>query len=98
MLEYDRINISEGTDINKTNTSKECKICHYWYFTGIGFKYEPCLCNDCHGLMEKAISFNDVAIAYVKRSAYKIHFWYISKDDAISIMNNSNLIDKMSVL
>ena len=31
MLEYDRIDISEGIDINKTNASKECDICHYWY-------------------------------------------------------------------
>ena len=67
-------------------------------FEDIGFKYEPYLCNGCHGLMQKAISFNDVAIVYVKGSAYRIHFWYMSKDDAISIMNNSNLIDKMGVL
>ena len=32
MLEYDRISISEGIDVNKTNASKECDICHYWYF------------------------------------------------------------------
>ena len=32
MLEYDRIDISEGIDINKTNSSKECDICHYRYF------------------------------------------------------------------
>ena len=32
MLEYDKIHISEGTDINKTCVSKECDICHYWYF------------------------------------------------------------------
>ena len=98
MLEYDRIDISEGIDINKTNASKECKICHYWYFKDIGFKYEPYLCNGCHGLMQKAIRFNDVAIVYVKGSAYRIRFWYMSKDDAISIMSNSNLIDKMGVL
>ena len=48
--------------------------------------------------MQKANSFNDVAIVYVKGSAYRIHFWYMSKDDAISIMNNSDLIDKMGVL
>ena len=48
--------------------------------------------------MQKAISFNDVAIAYIKGSAYKIYFWHMSKDDAISIMNNSNLIDEMGVL
>ena len=98
MLEYDRIDISEGIDINKTNASKESKFCHYWYFKDIGFKFESYLCNGCHGLMQKTISFNDVAIIYVKGSAYRIHFWYISKHDAISIMNNSNLIDKMGVL
>ena len=32
MLEYKRIDISEGIDVNKTNLSKECDICHYWYF------------------------------------------------------------------
>ena len=48
--------------------------------------------------MQKAMSFTNVAIVYVKGSAYKINFWYMSKDDAISIMNNSNLIDKKGVL
>ena len=93
MLEYDRINISEETDVNKTSKSKKCNICHYWYFRDCGFKYEPALCNGCHDLMQKAIHFNDVAIGYVKVNAYRIHFWYMSKDDSISIMNNSNLID-----
>ena len=98
MLEYDRIDISDRIDTNKTNASKEFDICHYWYFKDIGFKYEPHICNGCHDLMQKAISFNDVAIVYVKGSAYRSHFWYMSKDDAISIMNNSNLIDKKGVL
>ena len=97
MLEYDRNDISEEIDINKTSASKKCDICHYWYFKDIGFKYELNLCNGCHDLMQKDMSFNDVAIVYVKGSAYRIHFWYMRKDDGISIMNNSNLIDKMSV-
>ena len=66
MVEYDRTNVSEEIDIKKTNASKEWKICYYWYFKDVGFKYEPYHCNFCHGLMQKAISFNDVAIAYVK--------------------------------
>ena len=74
MLECDGIDISEGTDVNKTSTSKYCDICHYWYFKVIGFKYEPCLCNGCHDLMQKTMSFNDIAIVYVKGSAYRIHF------------------------
>ena len=44
------------------------------------------------------MSFNNIAIVNVKGSAYRIHFWYMSKDDAINIMNNSSLIDKIRVL
>ena len=55
------------------------------------------LCNGCHDLMQKAMSFNDVAIVYVKGSAYRIHFWYMSKDDAINIMTGSKLVDKRGV-
>ena len=98
MLEYDRIDISEGIDVNKTNLSKECDICHYWYFKDIGFKYQNYLCNGCHDLMQKAMSFDNVAILYIKGSAYRIHFRCISKDDAINIMNGSNLDDKRGVL
>ena len=78
--------------------SKECDICRYWFFKDIGFKYEKYLCNGCHDLMQKAMSFNNVAIVYVKGSAYRIHFWYMSKDDAINIMNSTNLVDKSGVL
>ena len=98
MLEYNRMDISEGIDVNKTNLWKECDICCYWYFKDIGFKYEKNLCNGCHDLMEKAISFNNVTIAYVKGSAYRIHFWYMSKDDSTNIINGSNLVDKIGVL
>ena len=31
MLEYIRIDISEGINMNKTSASKECDICHHWY-------------------------------------------------------------------
>ena len=97
MLEYDRIDISEEIDVNLTNLSNECDVCHYWYIKNVGFKYELCLCNGCHNLMQKAMSFNNVAVVYVKGSAYRIHFWYMSKDDAINIMTGSNLVDKRGV-
>ena len=48
--------------------------------------------------MQKAVSFNDVAVIYVKWSAYRILFWYMSKDDAVNMINNASLIDKMGVL
>ena len=97
MLEYDSIDISEEIYVNKTSASKEWDICHYWYFKDVGFKYEPYLCNGCHDLMQKAMSFNDAAVLHVNETAYRIHFWYMSKNDAISIMNNSNLGNKKCV-
>ena len=62
MLELDRINISEGIDANKTSATKECSICHYWYFLDKNFKYEQYHRNGFHDLMQKAINFNDVGI------------------------------------
>ena len=62
------------------------------------FNYEPFLCNGCHDLMQKAMNFNDVPIVSIKGNDYRIHFWYMSKDDAISIMNNSNLSEKTGLL
>ena len=99
MLEYDRIDISEGTDTAKSNNnSKECSICYYWYFLDKNFHYQSYLCNGCHDLMQKAVSFNNAAIVTVQGNEYRIHFGYISKDDAISIMHNSNLVDKKDTL
>ena len=72
--------------------------CHCWFFKDIGFKYQPDLCNGCHDLMQKTMRFNNIAIVYIKGGAYRIHFWYMSKDGAINIMNGSNLVDKRGVL
>ena len=94
MLEYNKIDISEGIDVNKTNASKELDICHYWYFLDKNSIYEPYLCNGSHDLMQRVMNFNDDAIASVKGSDYKIHFWHMSKNDAINILKNSNLNEK----
>ena len=48
--------------------------------------------------MQVAMSFKNVDFVYVKGNAYRIHFWHVSKDDAINIMNGSNLVDKRDVL
>ena len=76
------------------NTSKECDFCHYWYFVDKNFNYQPYLCNTCHDLMMKAVSFNDVAVVFVKENAYRIHFCFMSKNDAITLLNNSVVSNK----
>ena len=48
---YDRIDVSEGNDVNKTSKSKQCKIYHYWYFLNKRFKFETVVYNGCHDLL-----------------------------------------------
>ena len=57
MLKYDRIKLAEGTDVNKTYGLCKCIICHYWYFLEKNFRFQPELCNGCHDLMLKVMSF-----------------------------------------
>ena len=47
MLYYDRIDISKGIDLAKSNNSKECMICHHWFFNH-GFKFQDSEYNCCH--------------------------------------------------
>ena len=49
-------------------------------------------------LNRKSSDFNNVAIVYVKGSACRIHFWHMSKDDVINVVNGSNVVHKMGVL
>ena len=89
------IDISKGIDVNKPDKSKQCDICHYWYFFDKKFSYEPYLCNCCNDLMQKkAINFNDVAAVSVKGNDYRIRFWYMTKNDAINLLNNFWLDNK----
>ena len=74
MLEYDRIDISEGVDINKTNLSKECMLCHYWYFLIKNFSYGSYLCDGCYDTVNKSISFKNIVIIHVKKSVHRIYF------------------------
>ena len=98
MLEYKRIDISEGIDINKTNLSKECMLCHYWYFLDKNFSYGPYLCDGCYNITQKSIKLKNIAIVHVKKSVYRIYFLYMSKLEAKKLITNSNLIDKKCIL
>ena len=59
LLYYDRIDVSEGTNINKTSSSKQCDICHYWYFVDKGFKFQPNVCNGCPDLLMLSMNLSD---------------------------------------
>ena len=98
MLAYDRIDILEGIDIDISDKSKECMLCHYWYFLNKNFRYGPYLCDGCYNIMQKSITFENIAIAHIRESAYRIYFLYMSKHEAKKLINNSNLTDKKGAL
>ena len=71
MLQYDRIDISEGIHINKTSAEKERMFCHYWYFKDIAYKFELHVCNKCHDVLMTAYELKNIAMLTVKRVGYK---------------------------
>ena len=103
MIEYERIDISEGIDLNKTNKSKECMLCRY-YFLNKNFSYGPYLCDGCYNMNQMSAGSESIDVVYVKGNAYRIHFWHMSKHKhkrkrkAISLIANFNLIDKKGIL
>ena len=63
MLEYDRIDISEGIDIKKCKeTSTECSLCKFYHFLDKNFNYGPYLCNGCYDMSLKGISMQNLLI------------------------------------
>ena len=99
MLECDRIDISEGIDVNKNiSTSKKCYLCGYWYFIDKNFNYQKYMCNACHDISTNAISMYNLCIGYNNGNAYRINFAFMSKNVALNLIKNIIIIDKKGVL
>ena len=88
MLYYDKIDISEGIDVAKSNNSEECMICHYWCFNH-GFKFQDSICNDCHDLTMLSVNISDVTIVPVKNVDYRCFILNISKSETINLLKSS---------
>ena len=94
MLQYQKIDASEGIDVNKTSASKECELCRYWFFKDIGFKFEEHVCNKCHDLITIAYSLKDIAILNAKGATFRCILMGISKNEGLKRLNNSVTYDR----
>ena len=94
MIQYHKINVSEGSDVNKTRASEECIICHYWFFKDIGFKFEDHICNKCHDLLTKACSLEKITILNAKGDTYRCILMGTSKSKGLKRLNNSITYDR----
>ena len=66
MLQYEKIDVSEGIATNETSTSKEYMLFDYWYFKDFGFKFEPHVYNKCHDVLETAYELKNIEIVNLK--------------------------------
>ena len=102
MLYHNRIDFSEGIDVNKTSAFKRCIGCRYWYFLDKGFSFQTTVCNSCHNVSMMSNGINNIAIF----NTYGIDYWCIifaiSKIEAIYIYiyiytsKNSDLSEKVN--
>ena len=94
MLKYDKIDITQEIDVDKTNKSRKCMFCHYWYYLNKNFSYGPFTCDGCYNIVQRSIDVKNVSIVRVKNNAYRIYFKDISKHKAKKLMNKFHLLSK----
>ena len=94
MIYFERIDVSDGIDVNKTSASKECDICQYWYFLNYSIKFQPNICNRFYDLLMPSMNLSDIA----KGSDYRCIISLISKNETINLMQNAGLTQKSRTL
>ena len=97
MLQYDRIYISEGIDINKCEeTSRKCSLCKFYYFLDKNFKYGPYLCDGCYKMSMKVVSMQNLTIINHNGNYYRAIF--ATKKDAYNLIKNAIIMGEKGTL
>ena len=98
MLYFDRIEVTGGIDVNKTSESKECDVCHYWYFLNNEFKFQLNVFSSCNDLLVMSMNLSYISILNIKDSDYRCIIRGISKYEATRLMQNVDLTEKSRTL
>ena len=88
MLPYQKNDVSEGIDVNKTSESEECELCHYWFFKDAGFKFEKHACNKCQDLLTMAYSLKNITILSAKGVTFRSLLRGVSKNEGLKRLKN----------
>ena len=94
MIQYQKIDVPEGIDVNKTSASKECELFHYWFFKDIGFKFEEHVCNKCCDLLIITYFLKDIVILNAKGATFRCVLMGISKNESLKRLNNPITYDR----
>ena len=98
MLYYDRIDIFERANVNKTGESKECNICHYWYFLEEEFKFQPDVCSGCNDVLVTSMNLSNIAILNIQGDDSRSIISGVTKSEAINVIQNIDLTEKNVIL
>ena len=98
MLYFDRIDVSEWIDVNKSSPSNACDICHNSHFLNYSFKFQSNVCNRCYDLLKMPMNLSDIAILKIIGSHCRCIISLISKNEAINLMQNAALTEKSGTL
>ena len=85
MIYHDRIDVCEGTDVNKTSASKECDVCHYWHFLNYSLKFQLNVSNGCHNLLMMSVNLSNIAILNIKGSDHCCIINLPNKNETINL-------------
>ena len=83
----DRIDVSEGIDVNKTSASKECDVC-------LVLSLDQMSVIDVMIYLMMSVNHRGIAILNIKGSDYCCIISLISKIEAINLIQNSDLTKK----
>ena len=84
MLYYHKFDISEAIDLTKSNKSRECMVCHYFFFN-YGLEFQDYVCNGCYDLTILSVNVSDIAIITVKNVDYCCIIYKIGKSEATNL-------------
>ena len=92
-LYLDRIDVSEGTDVNKTTAWRECIVYHYRYFLEKNFNFQSKVCDGCYNVLMIYINLHD--ILNICGVNYCCILNGISKRKSVNILCHTALMKKL---
>ena len=76
MLVYERIDISDEIYVDKSDKSKECMLCNYWYFLDKNFSSGPHLSDRCYNMVQRCTKLKSISIVHIKGSVHNLFSVY----------------------
>ena len=94
---YQQIDASEGIGFDKTEKSKECMICHYFFFKYGNLNFEKLVCNGCRDILMMHYQLKNIVIVNIVIADYRCILLNMTYDEAFNLLNNSKLDERGSL-